>query len=114
MRQTFVGLLSGFAILVVLATGLASAEEWSGSITAAAAVPAEDARYAARTANDFAAMETRFGPELVYSHSSAAVDKRPVPACSMLRRVSGQNAFPPNFAGARPPLRARHIPQLMR
>jgi len=32
---------------------------------------AETARYAAQTANDFAAMEKLFGNDLTYNHSSA-------------------------------------------
>jgi hypothetical protein len=83
MRQVLVGLLSGFAILGVLATGLAAAQECSGTITAAEAASAEDARYAAQTANDFAAMEKLFGPELVYQHSSAAVDNKAADIDSM-------------------------------
>jgi ketosteroid isomerase-like protein len=76
MRQALVGVLTGFGILAVFAMGIASAEECSGMISAAEAVKAEDARYAAQTANDFAAMEKLFGSELVYQHSSAAVDNK--------------------------------------
>ena len=63
-------------ILGVVVAGTAFAEDCSGTITADEAVRAEDARYAAQTANDVAAMENLFGPELVYSHSSAAVDNK--------------------------------------
>ena len=37
---------------------------------------AETARYAAQTANDFAAMEKMFGNDLTYNHSSAATDSK--------------------------------------
>ena len=37
---------------------------------------AENARYAAQTSNDFAAMEKLFGSDLTYNHSSAATDNK--------------------------------------
>ena len=40
------------------------------------ALKAEDARYAAQTTNDFAAMEKLYSPDLVYVHSSAVVDSK--------------------------------------
>lgn len=46
------------------------------SVTADEALAAEAARYAAQTANDFAAMERLFGDDLVYIHSSTAVDTK--------------------------------------
>src|SRR5262245_61116176 len=60
--------------VVALAPGLALAEACSGHITAEEALTHEDARYAAQTSNDFAAMEKLFGDDLVYIHSSAVVD----------------------------------------
>ncbi len=45
-------------------------------VTADEAVKAEDARYAAQTGNDFAAMEKLYSPDLVYVHSSAVVDNK--------------------------------------
>lgn len=54
----------------------ASAEACSGTITAEEALKAEEARYAAQLANDFAAMERLFGDELVYIHSSTTVDTK--------------------------------------
>ena len=62
----------------VVTARAASAEECSGSITAEEVLRAEDARYAAQIANDFAAMEQMFGPELVYIRSvdGAVADKR--------------------------------------
>ena len=44
------------------------------AITSDEAAEAEDARYAAQTARDFAAMERLFADELVYVHSSGDVD----------------------------------------
>ncbi|PYM40089.1 MAG: hypothetical protein DME12_16800 [Candidatus Rokuibacteriota bacterium] len=53
-----------FAVLGLVAAGTASAENCSGTITAEEAMKAEAARYAAQTANDFAAMEKLFGNDL--------------------------------------------------
>ena len=65
-----------FAALGLLGPGTAFAEECSGTITADEAMKAETARYAAQTANDFAAMEKMFGNDLTYNHSSAASDDK--------------------------------------
>ena len=65
-----------FAVLGLVAAGTASAENCSGTITAEEAMKAEAARYAAQTANDFAAMEKLFGNDLTYNHSSAATDDK--------------------------------------
>ena len=47
----------------------------SGDAPAEQAVrAAEDARFKAQTTNDFAALERLLGDDLVYTHSSAAVD----------------------------------------
>src|SRR2546422_1254322 len=64
-------------ILGVVASGTASAEECSGPFHAEEALRAEDARYAAQIANDFAAMERMFGQDLVYIRSvnGAVADK---------------------------------------
>jgi ketosteroid isomerase-like protein len=74
MPSTFLRQLVPFAILGFATAGFASAEECSGVISADEALAAETARYAAQTSNDFAAMEKLFGNDLVYQHSSAAVD----------------------------------------
>lgn len=74
--STFLRSLTLSVIVGVVVAGTAFAEDCGGTITADEAVRAEDARYAAQTANDAAAMEKLFGPELVYSHSSAAVDNK--------------------------------------
>lgn len=69
-------LLIGCAILGIGAAGTARAEECGDPVTASEALAAEDARYEAQTANDFAAMEKLFGSDLVYIHSSAVVDNK--------------------------------------
>jgi len=46
------------------------------AITAEEALQAEDARYAAQTGGDFAAMERMFGDDLVYAHSSGELDDK--------------------------------------
>ena len=46
------------------------------TITAEEALKAEDARYAAQTGGDFAAMERMFGDDLVYVHSSGDLDDK--------------------------------------
>jgi hypothetical protein len=76
MAHGFLRLFAVFTILGLVAVGAASAEDCSGSITAEEAMKAETARYAAQTANDFAAMEKLFGNDLTYNHSSAATDDK--------------------------------------
>jgi Domain of unknown function (DUF4440) len=78
MLQIFLKVLFAFVALSVVNGGAASAEECSGSITTEEVLRAEDARYAAQIANDFAAMEQMFGPDLVYIRSvdGAVADKR--------------------------------------
>jgi hypothetical protein len=70
------GLLFWGAMLGVVASGSAGAADCSDQVTAAEAVAAEDARYAAQTTEDFAAMEKLFGDDLVYVHSSTLVDTK--------------------------------------
>jgi hypothetical protein len=60
----------------MLASGSAVAGECGGPASADEALAAEDARYAAQTGNDFAAMQRLFGADLVYTHSSAVVDTK--------------------------------------
>jgi Domain of unknown function (DUF4440) len=76
MARRCLRLLTPFAVLVLLVAGTASAQDCSGTITADEAMKAETARYAAQTANDFAAMEKMFGTDLTYNHSSAATDDK--------------------------------------
>jgi hypothetical protein len=51
-------------------------QDCSGTISVEEALKAEDARYAAQMANDFAAMERLFGDDLVYIHSSTTEDTK--------------------------------------
>jgi hypothetical protein len=76
MAYRFLRLFALFAALGLVAAGVAFAEECSGTITTDEAMKAETARYAAQTANDFAAMEKMFGNDLTYNHSSAATDDK--------------------------------------
>src|SRR5947208_15998154 len=76
MAHRFQPVFAVFAILGLVAVGTASAEDCSGTITAEEAMKAEAARYAAQTANDFAAMAKLFGNDLTYNHSSAATDDK--------------------------------------
>ena len=80
MMRLLLHLLFWCLILGVVASGAASAEECSGAITTEEALRAEDARYAAQIANDFAAMERMFGEDLVYIRSvdGAVADKRAI------------------------------------
>ena len=75
-RRTALLLFFGFFLCELGARSIALADECSGTITAEEALSAEDARYKAQAANDFAVMERLFGPDLVYIHSSAAVDTK--------------------------------------
>ncbi len=77
-RLLLLPLLFGYLVLGVVAGRPASAEECSGSITAEEVLRAEDSRYAAQIANDFATMERVFGDDLVYIRSidGAPADKR--------------------------------------
>jgi len=76
MRRLLLRLFFGYLMLGIVVGGTAWAEECSGAITAEEALHAEDARYTAQTANDVAALERLFGQDLVYIHSSAAVDDK--------------------------------------
>jgi ketosteroid isomerase-like protein len=96
MVSTFLRLLVSSAILATAAVGAASAEECGGAITAEEAMKAENARYAAQTANDFAAMEKLFGKDLVYQHSSAAVDNKATYIDAMRSRKTRYRKMTPN------------------
>ena len=65
-----------FAILAAMSSSTAFAEDCSGTITAEEALRGEDARYAAQTSRDFAALQQLIGDDLVYIHSSAIVDDK--------------------------------------
>jgi hypothetical protein len=68
--------LFGSMALGILSSSSAEAEECSGNITTDEALRGEDARYAAQTGDDFAALERLIGDELVYIHSGAVVDNK--------------------------------------
>ena len=51
-------------------------ENCTGTISAEEAWSAEQARYAAQTGGDFAALERMIGDDLVYIHSSSNVDTK--------------------------------------
>lgn len=52
------------------------ARDCTGTITVEQALAAEAARYRAQMDNDFAAMDRLYGDDLVYAHSSTAVDTK--------------------------------------
>jgi hypothetical protein len=54
----------------------ARAAECEGAITADDALKAEDLRYAVQASNDFDSMQRLFGDDLVYVHSTGAVDDK--------------------------------------
>jgi len=60
--------------LVPAATGWS--QECSAPISPVEVEQAEDARYAAQTASDFAALERLLGDDLIYVHSTAVVDSK--------------------------------------
>ncbi len=76
MLKHFLRALCGVAILSVISGSVAFAEDCSGTITAEEALKAEDARYAAQTTNDFAALDRLLGDDLSYTHTSALVDSK--------------------------------------
>jgi Domain of unknown function (DUF4440) len=63
-------------IILGLTVSAAKAADCDGAITADEALKAEDARYAAQTSSDFAAMDRLFGDDLIYVHSTAVVDSK--------------------------------------
>jgi len=66
-----------FAAALCAAVSLpAAAQTCSSTVTEDEAQRAEDARYAAQTTNDFAAMEKLIGDDLVYIHSSSVLDDK--------------------------------------
>ena len=75
MQRTFMHALAAAALCAAVSLP-AAAQSCAGTITEDEATRAEDSRYAAQTANDFAAMDRLFGEDLVYIHSSAVVDNK--------------------------------------
>jgi hypothetical protein len=64
------------AVALIGLSHTAFAEECSGTVSQEEALAAENARYAAQTSNDFAAMDRLFGADLHYNHSSNVVDSK--------------------------------------
>ena len=75
-RGTALVLIVGVFLGMLVVRGSAVADECAGTITAEEALRAEDARYQAQIANDMATLERLLGPDLVYIHSSAAMDSK--------------------------------------
>ena len=71
-----IGLLFGTVLFGIVAAGTAHGQDCRAPVTSKEALAAEDARYAAQTHNDVAAMEKLFANDLVYVHSTAAVDSK--------------------------------------
>ena len=76
MPKSLLRAVYGCAILALVSSSVASAQECSGSISADEALRAEDARYAAQSSRDFAALQRLIGDDLVYIHSSTIVDDK--------------------------------------
>src|SRR5262249_50319280 len=70
------GLLCGLLVFRGSQPARAASDDCAAPVTAEEAQKAEDARYTAQTTNDFAAMQRLFADDLVYAHSSAAVDDK--------------------------------------
>jgi len=73
--KTLTSLCMSVLALVLLSSTTAFAAACD-PINADEAIQAEDARYAAQTSNDVAAMDKLYSPDLVYIHSSAIVDNK--------------------------------------
>ena len=71
-----IGVLFATLMLSLVPIATARGQDCRAPVTAKEALAAEDARYAAQMRNDVAAMEKLFGDDLVYSHSTAAVDNK--------------------------------------
>lgn len=78
MRKSF----TRWLLLPIIATtafcSLARAEQCAGTPTQEEALRAEDARYAAQLASDVSGMSRIFGTDLVYVHSTAAINDKKV------------------------------------
>ena len=74
--KLFSGLFLGLAVLGMGVAFAAKAEDCGGPVSTDEVLAAEDARYAAQTGDDFAALQKLIGDDLVYIHSSALVDTK--------------------------------------
>jgi hypothetical protein len=75
MLTRFIDVLRDFVILRAAANS-GGAQECSGTITAAEALQAEEARYAAQMSGDVSALQRLFGDDLIYIHSSTVEDTK--------------------------------------
>ena len=76
MLRTLIHALRSFATIHMVPADTAGAQDCSGTITVEEALKAEEARLAAQMSGDVAAMQRLFGDDLVYIHSSTAVDTK--------------------------------------
>ena len=76
MSKSLLRAVYGCALLALVSSNVAHAQECSGSISADEALRAEDARYAAQTSRDFAGLQQLLGDDLVYIHASTIVDTK--------------------------------------
>jgi hypothetical protein len=71
-----IGVLFACTLVLCAAAAPARAQECQGSVAEAEAVAAEDARYKAMMSGDAGALAKLLGDDLVYTHSTAAVDSK--------------------------------------
>lgn len=76
MLQRLMETLRAIAALPMVPASTSQVGDCSGTITAAEALQAEEARYAAQMKSDVAALERLFGDDLVYIHSSTVEDTK--------------------------------------
>ncbi len=76
MRHSFLLGLVALSIVALAGIGSAWAQSCSGTVASDEALKAENARYAAQTSDDYAAMEKLFGNDLSYTHSSAVTENK--------------------------------------
>ena len=76
LTTTLFHALSDFTILRAAPGVALSQEDCSGTLTAEETWRAEQARYAAQTSGDIAALERMIGEDLVYIHSSSNLDTK--------------------------------------
>ena len=76
MFSRLMGVVSKWFVLRAAADSGASDGGCIGTIAAHEALQAEEARYAAQTSGDYAALERMIGDDLVYIHSSTVVDTK--------------------------------------
>jgi hypothetical protein len=75
MTKFLIRAFCAYLIFGLIVAG-ARAAGCDGAITADDALKAEDSRYAAQASNDFDSMQRLYGDDLVYVHSTGAVDDK--------------------------------------